>query len=58
MIDETETIRRNLVAEINLQPGSREALEAAHGKVYDTSELQDEFQALGFASPVYHRLSS
>ena len=51
MIDETESIRRNLVAEINLQPGSREALEAQHGKVYDTSELQEEFQALGFMAP-------
>ena len=51
MFDETEAIRRNLVAEINLVPGSREALEAAHGKVYDTSELQEEFQALGFMAP-------
>ena len=51
MIDETESIRRNIVAEINLQPGSREALEAQHGKVYDTSELQEEFQALGFMAP-------
>lgn len=51
MIDETESIRRNLVAVINLLPGSREALEVQHGKVYDTSELQDEFQALGFAAP-------
>ena len=51
MSDPTETIRRELVAEINLVPGSREALEATHGKVYDTSELQDEFQALGFMAP-------
>ena len=51
MIDETESIRRNLVAEINAEPGSREYLEAKHGKVYDTTELQDEFQALGFMAP-------
>lgn len=31
MSDPTETVRRELVAEINLVPGSREALEAQHG---------------------------
>ena len=51
MSDPTETIRRELVAEINLVPGSREALEAQHGQVWNTSELQDEFQALGFMAP-------
>jgi len=51
MFDETENTRREMVAQFNAEPGSREALEAAHGKVYDTSELQDEFQTLGFAAP-------
>jgi len=31
MADETETIRRQMVAEINANPGSREYLEAKHG---------------------------
>jgi hypothetical protein len=51
MSDPTEAVRRELVAEINLVPGSREALEAQHGQVWDTSELQDEFQVLGFMAP-------
>lgn len=49
--DPTEAIRRQQLAEINFEPGSREYLEANHGKVWDTSELQDEFQALGFMAP-------
>lgn len=52
MSDPTEAIRREMVAEINLLPGSREALEAAHGQVWDTSELQNDFEAIGFAAPL------
>jgi hypothetical protein len=51
MSDPTETIRRQQLAEINAVPGSREALEAQHGQIWDTGELQDEFQALGFMAP-------
>jgi hypothetical protein len=51
MSDPTESARRELLVEINAVPGSREALEAQHGKVWDTGELQDEFQALGFMAP-------
>jgi hypothetical protein len=51
MADETEAIRRQMVAEINANPGSREYLEAKHGNVWDTSELQDAFQVLGFMAP-------
>ena len=46
-----EQIRRNMVQEINANPGSREALEAKHGQVWDTSELQRDFVALGFSAP-------
>ena len=49
--DPTESARRTLVAEINHQPGSREAIEAQHGQVWDTSELQTEFEAIGFLAP-------
>ena len=43
MNDETETIRRQQLAEINAQPGSREALEAEHGQVWDTQQLGQDF---------------
>lgn len=49
--DPTETIRRQQVAEINAEPGSREALQAKHGEVWNTQELQEDFQVLGFLSP-------
>jgi hypothetical protein len=51
MNDETENIRREMVAEINSQPGSREALEAAHGQVWDTQQLAADFEVLGFMAP-------
>lgn len=51
MTDATESIRREMVAEINAEPGSREYLEAKHGQVWDTSELQQEFEVLGFMAP-------
>lgn len=52
MSDPTETIRREMVEEINHQPGSREYLEAKHGQVWNTSELQEEFEVIGFAAPL------
>ena len=52
MTDSTETIRRSLVAEINHEPGSREFLEGKHGQVWDTSELQNDFDVIGFMAPV------
>ena len=52
MFDATESIRRERLIEINLQPGSREALEAKHGQVWTTSEMQQEFDAIGFAAPL------
>ena len=51
MSDPTEAIRRLQIAEINAVPGSREYLEGKHGQVWDTSELQEDFQALGFMAP-------
>ena len=51
MSDPTENIRRKEVAEINAQPGSREALEAKHGRVWDTDELREEFDVIGFLAP-------
>ena len=51
MTDETEAIRRQMVATINADPGSRADLESKHGQVWDTTELQNDFQVLGFAAP-------
>ena len=52
MNDPTETIRRERLVEINAVPGSREALEAKHGQVWDTDQLSDDFQVLGFLAPI------
>ena len=52
MIDETEAIRRQRLVEINLVPGSREALEAEHGQVWDTDQLRQDFEAIGFMAPL------
>lgn len=51
MSDATETIRRQRVAEINAEPGSREALEAEYGQVWDTQELSRDFEVIGFGAP-------
>jgi len=49
--DPTESFRRERVAEINLVPGSREALEAQYGQVWTTDEMSAEFEAIGFMAP-------
>lgn len=51
MQDETEALRRQRLAEINAEPGSRAALEAQYGDVWDTSQLGGSFEVLGFAAP-------
>ncbi len=51
MSDSTETFRRELTAKINAVEGSREYLENEHGQVWNTAELQKDFQALSFAAP-------
>jgi hypothetical protein len=52
MTDPTEDIRRQMLAEINTVPGSRAYLEAKHGQVWDTQQLSDDFDVLGFAAPL------
>ena len=49
--DPTESIRREMVKEINAVEGSREYLEAKYGKVWDTKELQKDFFVEGFLAP-------
>ena len=52
MNDSTETIRRQRLTQINLVPGSREALEAEYGQVWTTDEMSEEFEAIGFMTPL------
>ena len=52
MSDPTEIIRRQRLYEINAEPGSREALEAQYGEVWDTNELADQFEVIGFMAPL------
>ena len=49
--DPTEATRRALVSITNANPGERAALEAKHGTVWDTAELQRDFEPLGFMAP-------
>lgn len=49
--DPTETARRDRLAEINAEPGSRAALESQYGPVWDTNELRQNFDVLGFMAP-------
>lgn len=57
-IDETEFRRRQMLQEINAplrgktDAEVRAELEAAHGKVYTTSELNEDFDVVGFMAPV------
>jgi hypothetical protein len=59
MSDPTEPLRRERLVEINAEPGSRAALEARYGQVYDTDELAEAFDVIGFMAPlvVVRRLS-
>ena len=46
-----EDVRRSMVAQINEAKASREALVALHGQVWDTVEMSDAFEVLGFMAP-------
>jgi hypothetical protein len=52
MSDPTEAIRRQRLAEITTEPGSRAALEARHGQVWTTAELSEQFEVIGFMAPL------
>lgn len=51
MNDPTETLRRQRLNEINVDPGSRESLELKYGQVWSTDELSNDFQVIGFMAP-------
>jgi len=50
-MDQTEGIRRVLVAEINSKLSERETLEKEYGQVWDTQEVQRDFEIIGFMAP-------
>ena len=50
-MDNTENIRRELVAEINIEAAERKALEEKYGQVWDTQQLATDFEVIGFMAP-------
>ena len=50
-VDKTESIRRAMVATINAERGPREVLEERHGQVWDTAQMQEDFEPIGFMAP-------
>lgn len=52
MNDPTEAARRQRLVQINAEPGSREALEARYGQVWDTEQLRQHFDVIGFMAPL------
>jgi len=52
MSDPTEQIRKQRVAEINSEDNTRKSLEEKHGQVWNTEEMQQEFDAIGFMAPL------
>tara|TARA_R110000824_G_scaffold30179_2_gene99545 strand:+ start:2722 stop:2964 length:243 start_codon:yes stop_codon:yes gene_type:complete len=51
-MDRTESKRREMVRQINSEPGERETMEAKHGQVWDMSEMQRDYSVVGFAAPL------
>ena len=51
MSDPTETIRREMVSELNDNATVRAELEKTYGKVWDTDEVRAEFSVVGFMAP-------
>lgn len=52
MQDDTENIRRSMVARINAEAGPREQLQAKYGQVWDTQELQRDYNVHSFFAPI------
>ena len=50
-IDDTEQYRRERQAELNAAQAARVELQALYGKVWDTTELREDFDAVGFLAP-------
>ena len=56
-LDETEPIRRGRLVEINSaveshdQEAERKRLKSQHGQIWDSAQLAEEFDVIGFAAP-------
>jgi hypothetical protein len=50
-MDETETIRRQRQAELNAESGTRKEFESRYGQVWDTAQLSEDFEVIGFMAP-------
>ena len=50
-LDQTEESRQRRLEQINAEPGSRTALEAVYGQVWDNGELQRDYIVIGFLAP-------
>lgn len=51
MSDPTESIRRAMTEKINEHAAERQALEREYGQVWDTQQLQADFNVLAFLAP-------
>lgn len=51
MSDATKSFRKLMAAEINSVMSERQQLECVYGKVWDTEEVTEEFEILGFLAP-------
>ncbi len=52
MSDPTESARRAMVQDQRASgPTPREVLEQTHGRVWDTSQLTEDFEVIGFLAP-------
>lgn len=51
MKDDTESARKERLVEISAEAAAREVLETKYGKVWDTQELAQEFEVIGFLAP-------
>ena len=51
MHDPTESYRRELTAEINSKESDRINLAVEYGEIWDKTELQNDFDVIGFGAP-------
>jgi hypothetical protein len=49
--DTTEAARRVLLGVLNEEPKEKSALEALYGQVWNTTELGQDFDVIGFLAP-------
>lgn len=50
-VDPTEDVRRQLQSEINAAAAERSELENRYGRVWDTKQLGEDFEVIGFLAP-------